>query len=353
MPCSTRYDGCLTSSSGRVVWMVAVLALGCAAPVLASGDHGDDTVRVQHLFSGLQGRFSTAALAAAFGLAVAWGAGHALSPGHGKALVGAYLIQSRGRYVDAVWLGLIVTLTHTLSVIGLGLIFAWVLRAEQDREDVLYYLEVASGVLVIAFGLWLLLSRSLALAGSSSSHASHADHDHPHRHAHPHPHEAVPHDHAHAADRGAGGHHPAGGDIAHSHGHGLLAHTHRQVDERELTRFAQGYRDPQARVRWGELLALGVSGGIVPCPSALVIVLLGLHFRAPWTAIALVVAFSVGLAAVLMGIGCMLVGGRRFAARSARATAWLRVAPVFSAAIILLVGVGMVVTAIARHGLPR
>jgi ABC-type nickel/cobalt efflux system permease component RcnA len=298
--------------------LIALLALACSAPALASGDHGDEVARTQRIFTDLQGRFGTVALVAAIGLAIAWGAGHALTPGHGKALVGAYLIQSRGRYFDAVWLGLIVTLTHTLSVIVLGVIFAWVLRSEGGREDVLFYLELASVGLVIAFGFWLLVSRTLFLARETS--ANPGGHHDPHPHPHPHDHRGHPHPH---------------------------------VSDEQLARFARGYRHPNAKVRLGELLALGVSGGIVPCPSALVIVLLGLHFRAAWTAVLLVLAFSLGLAAVLVAIGCALVSGGKLAARSSRATIWLKVAPVVSAVVILLLGLCMAGGSFARHGLLR
>jgi nickel/cobalt exporter len=317
--------------------LIALPALACPAPALASGDHGDEVERVQHMFTGLQGRLGTVALVTAVGLAIAWGAGHALTPGHGKALVGAYLIQSRGRYLDAVWLGLVVTLTHTFSVVVLGVVFAWALRNERGREHVLFYLELASAGLVILFGFWLLVSRSLLLAraGSGDAGARGNPHAHPYSHDH-HDHRDHPHDH---------------GD--HGHVHGLLGRSHPHVSEQQLALFARGYRDPRAKVRLGELLALGVSGGIVPCPSALVIVLLGLHFRTPWTALLLVLAFSLGLAAVLVGIGCTLVSGGRLATRSSKAAPWLKVAPLISAVVILLVGVGMAGASLAKHGLLR
>jgi len=350
MPCSPKCAGSSTSSSRKVVTLVGMTVLACAVPAWASEDHGNAAAKAERIFAGLQERSGAPLVLAAIGLAVVWGAGHALSPGHGKALVGAYLIRSRGRYIDAVWLGTAVTLTHTFSVILLGIGSAWLLHTERDREKVLFCLELASAGLGVAFGIWLLISRAPTPArGAVGRHRSRRGHHHDHHNGHGHPHG---HSHDHEL-RHPDPHAHHQGDRHGTHRDGQTAHAHPQADELQLTRFAEGYRDPNAKVRLGELLALGISGGIVPCPSALVIVLLGLHFRAPWTALALVVAFSVGLAAVLVAVGCMLVGGSHLITRSPRTASWMRIAPLISAAVILFVGLGMAGASLARHGLLR
>ena len=108
------------------------------------------------------GQFSPLFLVSAFLLSLALGSLHALTPGHGKALVGAYLVGSQGRTRDAIFLGLIVTLTHTGSVLILGLVtlFAshYILPAL-----IVPWLEVISGLLVIGFGINLLIQRRRAL----------------------------------------------------------------------------------------------------------------------------------------------------------------------------------------------
>ncbi len=319
MPSLPRSGGCLTSSFGSTLLIVVLVVTVTGAPAWGSDDY-DQRVEAARVFVDLQGQCGPVTLVIALALAFAWGAGHALSPGHGKALVGAYLLQSRGRYVDAVWLGLIVTLTHTASVLVLGLIFTWVVQTQQDKGHVFFYLELASAGLVMAFGVWLLVSRTLRLARDSENAG----------HTHPHPCGPAP--------------------AEHDHRHGPISHTHAAVDPDALARFAAGARDPRAKTPLLELLGLGFSGGIVPCPSALVVVLLGLHFKAPWVAMMLVVAFSLGLAGVLVIVGCVLVNGSRLARRSSRATTWLRAAPVFSAVVILAVAAGMAGAAAVNHG---
>jgi ABC-type nickel/cobalt efflux system permease component RcnA len=120
------------------------------------------------------------------------------------------------------------------------------------------------------------------------AHDPHHDHSHDHYHAHGHP-------HAHAADV----HHHADG--AHSHGLFSKPHTHLPPEGQ--------------RVTLGSLLALGISGGIIPCPSALVVLLSAIAFHRVGVGLVLIVAFSAGLAVVLTAIGLLMVYGRRLLSR--------------------------------------
>ncbi len=162
---------------------------------------------------GFTGVFSDAAsgesvllllLLAAFG----WGALHALSPGHGKAMVAAYLIGTRGTAIHAVALGATVTLTHTIGVFALGLV-TLLLSQYILPEDLFPWLNLVSGLLVVIVGVGVLRSRvRWARQGSAAAHDhSHGDHDHSHGHDHGHHHHHSDDHHHHDHDHGHGHHH--------------------------------------------------------------------------------------------------------------------------------------------------
>jgi nickel/cobalt exporter len=232
-------------------------------------------------------------------VAAALGALHALTPGHGKTIVGAYLVGTRGTWAHAVLLGLVVTATHTAGVYALGaatlLASAWVLP-----ERLMPWLSALSGVLVIGVGASLVVER-LGVALHSHAHDGHThghDHDHAHgRHRHD-------HDRAHAPD--------------------------------------------DAAPTLGSLVALGVSGGLLPCPSALVVMLGAIALARTLFGLVLILAFSVGLAAVLTAIGLLLVYARGFLARLPLDGRITRFAPIASAAIVSLAGLAILVEALVR-----
>ena len=222
------------------------------------------------------------ALLAAFG----FGAPHALGPGHGKTVVAAYLVGSRGTVRHAVALGLTVTATHTASVYVLG--FATLALSAYVVPETLYlYLGVASGALVVVMGLALFGSRVRgALRRTAAGEGAHRHGFFGRSHSHlPGAHE---HEHAHDHDDSHAGHaHP------HDHDHGT-----------------------PARVTWRGLFTLGVAGGLVPCPSAIVVMLAAISLGRVAFGMLLIVAFSTGLAGVLTVIGVGLVLGRRLAGRT-------------------------------------
>jgi len=241
--------------------------------------------------------------------AVVLGALHGLSPGHGKALVAAYLVGSRRSVWQAVWLGVIVTATHTISVYAMGAV-AWILAESFSPEKVLPWLELASGLLIVGVGAGLLRSRWRAARATGDEHGQAHAHDHGHAHAHA---------HAHAHGHGHG--HTHGGDAA-AHG---AAHA---------AEFAQA---GEAGVRG--LVALGVSGGLAPCPSAMVLLLTAIGLQRIGLGLVLVFAFSLGLALLVSGLGIavLLLGDRVMAMRRGAGAA--RVLPVLSAVIVTLLGV--------------
>ena len=249
------------------------------------------------------GELTPAFIVVALGVALVLGAAHALQPGHGKTIVAADLVGARGTARHAAFLGATVTATHTAGVYALGL--ATLLLSQYIVPERLYpFLEVASGVLVIGIG-GLLLARRLLAASRRPDH-QHA-HDHGHQHSHEHGHLHV---HEHAEDH------------THAHGH---SHSHAPA--------------PGERVSWKNLLALGVSGGLLPCPEALMVLLITIAAHRVLFGLALIVAFSTGLAAVLVGFGLLLVYARGLFARlNLSSGPASRLLPVASALVIVVAG---------------
>ncbi|HLH00923.1 MAG TPA: hypothetical protein VKX49_31750 [Bryobacteraceae bacterium] len=247
-------------------------------------------------------------LAAAFLL----GGAHALTPGHGKTIVAAYLVGSRGTLKHAAFLGAIVTFTHTIAVFVLGLATLFLFRFFVP-EKITAWLGVLSGLSIVSVGLWMVYKRwRAAVHGHSHSHShEHHHHSHDHGHVHPHHHEEH-HDHVYA-------HH--GG---HDHSHG--GHSHVPED-----------------FSWAGLLALGASGGLVPCESALVLLLGGIALGRVGLGLMLLLSFSAGLAAVLIAIGALVLYARNLIPEAKQfSTSWLfRYVPVASSAIVTVVGLLM------------
>jgi len=241
-------------------------------------------------------------LSAALLVAMILGALHALGPGHGKAMVAAYLVGSRGTPAQALILGTTVTVTHTVGVYLLGAVT--LVAAQYVLPERLYpALGVLSGVLVVAIGLALLRSRVSATRTSALRHE--------HRHA-----DAHAHDHDHGRDHADG---PA---------------------EQRST----------ARVGLRALLALGISGGLLPCPTALVVLLSAVSLHNVGLGMVLVASFSVGLAIVLTLVGLAFVAGQRSLSRRGRlaslaGSAAARAMPIVSAAAVTAAGVLIVIGA--------
>ena len=217
------------------------------------------------------------------------GAAHAATPGHGKTIAAAYIVGARGKPIDAVILGIFVTLSHTSGIVLVGVLASlgssW-LRPQRIEA----YLAVAVGILVIALGLWMLWTQRdlLALAmGEPGAAARRRGNDHAHDdsgsdHLHD-PATDHGHDHAHANH-----HHEEPG--WHSHGWGT-GHAHR------LDLVAEN------RPKLPVLLALGIAGGLLPDPAALALLLAALSSGKVLLGLITVVVFSLGFAATLVAVG--------------------------------------------------
>ena len=255
-------------------------------------------------------------------LAAGLGALHAMSPGHGKTVVGAYLVGSRGTAKHAAFLGLTVTLTHTSSVFALGLLTLFASNYVLP-ETLFPYLSLASGAIVLTIGLTLFARRLRSAFGWADAEAHH---HHEHDHA-----GAADHDHTHA----------------HSHGGGALTHSHGGREHSHLPPGADG-----SPLTWRSLLALGVSGGLLPCPSALVVMLAAISLGRVGYGLALIIAFSVGLAATLTAVGLLFVyAGRFVAGRRAGESRLFKILPVLSSLVIACAGAAICYEALAQAGI--
>jgi nickel/cobalt exporter len=213
------------------------------------------------------------------------GAAHAATPGHGKTIAAAYIVGARGKPIDAVILGIFVTLSHTSGIVLIGVLASlgstW-LRPQRIEA----YLAIVVGIMVIVLGLWMLWAQrdlvALAMgeAGDGTSRADAHAHDHVHEHEHDHDHE---HDHPHS-------HGPDESVVWHSHGFGKV-HSHR------LDIVAEN------RPKLPVLLALGIAGGLLPDPAALALLLGALSSGKVLLGLVTVVVFSIGFATTLVVVG--------------------------------------------------
>jgi len=228
-------------------------------------------------------------------VALFWGAAHAFSPGHGKAIVAGYLIGTRGRPRDAFVLGGIVTVTHTAGVFALGGIT--LLLSEFIVPEQLYpWLNLVSALLVLGVGLTILRWRVRSWRRGESP----------------------------------GGHH----HHDHSRGHHHHGHSHAAAHEGEST-------------GRGGLLGVGISAGIIPCPTALVVLLAAISLQRVGYGLVLIVAFSVGLAASVTSIGLIAVTAKRAFSRMSFDGPLVRALPAVSAIVVLGLGVAMTVRALS------
>ena len=242
-------------------------------------------------------------------LATGLGALHAVSPGHGKTLVAAYLIGSQGSTRHAAMLGLTVAATHTAGVFVLGVA---TLAASQILvpERVIGWLSIGSGLLVVLLGAGLVVRA--ARAANARRHHRHKGDGHSHGQDHPHGHE-----HPHGHD------HPTG----------------------------QGH---QHRLRPRNVVALGLAGGMVPSGSALIVLLVAITTGRLLFGVILIAAFGIGMALVLGGLAMATTFARSALLRPSRLSSWplarrlAAVIPLISGLAVLVAGLAVTVEAIAR-----
>jgi nickel/cobalt exporter len=318
--------------------------------------------------------------------AILLGGFHALEPGHGKTVVAAYLIGSKGRKIDAVLLGIVVTLTHTFSVILLAIAAKIAsTRISLTDESLHGYLGLVAGLLILAVGIWMLICR---IRGKELFHFHSHDHGHVHSHdpnhthnpnpihGHSHPHQHsheddehardLPHDHGHghfhdhSHDHSHDHNHDHNHDHSHDHSHDHNYdhshdhdhnhnHDHNHANSPGHGHDLQGVgMQGEQRVGYWQLFLLGVSGGLVPCPAAIAILLAAVGSGRLGEGLTYILLFSLGLAAVLIAIGIAVVTAGKLASRFLDAKRFARKMSIGSAALITLIGLATLVNSI-RH----
>ncbi|MEX2299512.1 MAG: sulfite exporter TauE/SafE family protein [Bryobacterales bacterium] len=354
----------------------------CAVPLAALQGDGHDAVR-ERLEALLRVSDPTAGfLAVALGVAFLAGAAHALTPGHGKALVAAYLAGSKGTVWDAVYLGTVVTITHTASVFVLGLATLYASQHIQ-MEKIYAWLSIFSGLLIVVIGGSMLWSRWRALRAGGEQQAhdhSHGHshgffgwltHSHSHEHGHSHSHGHV-HSHEHGHEHGHADGHEHSHENGHEHSH-ADGHSHSHEHSHENTAVDHGHshgpghshtheghahdhghshtHPAAAKAGRGSLLTLGISGGLVPCPEAMVVLLISITINRLLFGIVILIAFSLGLAAILIAIGIAMVLAGPTLNRFTKDGPLLRALPVGSAALVTLLGVAILFSAVNDAGM--
>ncbi len=304
-----------------------------SAPLGTAGRGVDGLTRAFTGFVGDQQLSATLGLLA-IGISVVLGAAHALAPGHGKTVMAAFLVGERagerGSMRQAAVIAGTVTLTHTAGVLVLGILLATSVVFAPER--VYAWLGIVSGLLLAGVGAVLLRRAATGWrsgagwpAGHSHSHGPGHPHDHDHGHSHDHDH-GHHHGHSHDHDHSHEQHHD------HHHGHG---HPHPGVPA-----------DPAGRAafRLRTIVAMGFAGGLVPSPSAVVVLLGAVALGRTWFGVLLVIGYGLGMALTLVGVGFALARWRTVLERraSGRFGGLLRRGlPVTTAGVIVLVGVGL------------
>jgi nickel/cobalt transporter (NicO) family protein len=263
------------------------LVFGVAQPALAHTE-----IEVPFLDIAQQ-TLSPQLMAIGVGLALIFGAGHALAPGHGKTMVAAYLVGSQGTARHAILLGLITTLTHMLGVYILG--FVTFLASAYVLPETLYpVLEAVSGLTICCVGASLLYRR--IMDRGIHDHGDHHDHHHEHSQGH--------------------GHHDL--TCHHSHDHPL-----------------------PDKITLKSLVSLGIAGGLVPCPSALVLLLSAISLHQAIYGMVLISAFSIGLAGIMVGLGLVAVYARQRLEKIPSLDTLQRYLPIASSIVMIAVGVAL------------
>jgi ABC-type nickel/cobalt efflux system permease component RcnA len=239
-----------------------------------------------------------------------FGAAHAFTPGHGKTLVAAYLVGERGTFGHAVLLGVATTIAHTGSV----LLIALGLRAvygDHPPESVAAVLQFLGGLFVLLVGFWLLLLR---LTGRADHVHLFGDGHHHHR----------------SEDRGQRTEDREDSHGHHHHGHGHHHHHHHHAPPPDAAK---------TRAGWARVVLLGLGGGLIPCWDAVLLLVVAIALNRFGFAIPLLIAFSLGLAVVLVLLGVAVVSAYRAGATRFHDSPWFRLLPVVSS--VVLIGLGL------------
>lgn len=254
--------------------------------------------------------------------AILLGALHGLEPGHSKTMMAAFIVAVRGTLKQAVLLGLAATVSHTAVVWLVAMAGLWFGRG-WDAQTSEPWFQLISGILIVLIACWMLRRTWL----ESRTHQRDRDHNHNHNHNHNHDHD---HDHHHAH------HHP---HQHHPHAHPLVAtaewqDAHQRAHAEEINRRFNGQR-----VTTGQIVLFGLTGGLIPCPASITVLLICLQLKKVSLGATLVMSFSVGLALTLVASGAIAaLSLKHVANRWPGLNDLSRKAPWVSGALIIVVG---------------
>jgi len=249
--------------------------------------------------------------------AILLGALHGLEPGHSKTMMAAFIVAVRGTLGQAVLLGLSATLSHTAVVwiVALaGLYFGrnWDLEADEG------YFQLASAFVIICVALWMMWRTWRAQHPHQHHHHGH-DHHHDHHHGHHHDHD---HEHSHE------------GEPAIELATGEYQDAHELAHANDIRRRFTG-----RHVRTGQIVLFGLTGGLVPCPASITVLLLCLQLKQFTLGATLVLCFSIGLALTMVASGALAALSLKHVEKRWNGFGeFARKAPYFSGALILVVG---------------
>ncbi len=264
---------------------------------------------------------------AAFAIALILGALHALSPGHGKTIVAAYLVGSQGKAYHAIVLGILVTITHTGSVFALGL--ATLSLSKYIMPDQLFpALELISGLLIVILGIFLLLPRLKTFLAERKREKE--------------PSVAKNVEKGEKSTRLTINEEIREPGPEHNHDPSQFGYVPIPKGAVEAT------KNPLAGISWKSLIALGISGGLVPCPDAIAILLIAVTINKIAFGLGLILSFSLGLAIVLILIGIVMVESKQIFARLQWFSKVSFIVPVISALVVLILGATLSISAIKK-----
>ncbi|MGT8787638.1 nickel/cobalt efflux protein RcnA [Klebsiella oxytoca] len=256
--------------------------------------------------------------------AILLGALHGLEPGHSKTMMAAFIVAVRGTLKQAVLLGLAATVSHTAVVWLVAMAGLWFGRG-WDAQTSEPWFQLISGILIVLIACWMLRRTWL----ESRTHQRDRDHNHNHNHNHDHNHDHD-HDHHHAH------HHP---HQHHPHAYPLVAtaewqDAHQRAHAEEINRRFNGQR-----VTTGQIVLFGLTGGLIPCPASITVLLICLQLKKVSLGATLVLSFSVGLALTLVASGAIAaLSLKHVANRWPGLNDLSRKAPWISGALIIVVG---------------
>ncbi len=253
--------------------------------------------------------------------AILLGALHGLEPGHSKTMMAAFIVAVRGTVRQAVLLGLAATLSHTAVVWLVALGGMWLFSGTK-AEDTEPYFQLASGVIIVGMAGWMLWRARRERIQAERFHEAHSGHRHDHDHDHNHGHD---HDHSEPSDQEVRDLELATGGYVDAHEMAHAEDIRRRFTNREVTT--------------GQIALFGLSGGLIPCPGAITVLMLCLQLQRVALGAVLVMSFSIGLALTMVASGVVAaLSVRHMARRWSGFGEIVRRAPYVSGGIILLVG---------------